>query len=356
MEGWDVQEGVVEPWMTAATDVGEHGTAVVWKDMRLPEAAPTVKGTDPYTSEIMDLERHLGLVFHRFINGDVGGMAPVKITINAKEVKANDPVGHKLTKEIHDIKVRIPTKTDADAHVRVKVFVLPSVGEVKSLHGEDAEKAKADLDLMGMFGKANESQGLYLYRNDRLIQWGGWHQMWNTSDEKTKLARVTVDFGKDLDERFGVNISKQIVTLPQYVQTGIKKLAETARNESKRKYLKDEKPSTATTTKPVRPIVPTAGGTVTGGNTPTVGKPTPTPVHPAPAKIPVRTVKTEAFVWKVGNAISGGKEIQVSSRETELGELVAALSSDPTAMATLVRFLERLDRAGIQKSLLTPKA
>ena len=95
-----------------------------------------------------------------------------------------------------------------------------------------------------MYGRRNESQGVYVYRNHRLIQWGGWHQMWATSDEKTKLARVTVDFGSELDDQFDVNISKQNGTLSQQLQEEIKKLAKPARRDSKRStYPRTESPT-----------------------------------------------------------------------------------------------------------------
>src|SRR5207244_2962902 len=112
-------------------------------------------------------------------------------------------------------------------------------------------------------GKRNETQGLFIYRHDRLIKWGGWHQMWETNDEKTKLARVVVNFDKVLDDAFKINISKQIVHLPQQLQVDIKKLAEVARKDSQKKYRK-EKPTGGENGKPKPGTTPSAPTTAPG--------------------------------------------------------------------------------------------
>ena len=97
------------------------------------------------------------------------------------------------------------------------------------------------LDLIGLHGKRNETQGLFIYRHDRLIKWGGWHQMWDTNDEKTKLARVDRQLRQGLDDALKINISKQIVQLPQQLQAEIKKIADVARRDSQKKYRKERR-------------------------------------------------------------------------------------------------------------------
>jgi hypothetical protein len=125
----------------------------------------------------------------------------VTIRINGISVHPNDPVGHSKITAYDKKPIRVPTASK-DVYVDVQAFLLPSEQEVKDLHGENTEAFREDIDRISMYGRRNESQGLYLYRNDRLIQWGGWHQLWTTSDEKTKLARVIVDFGSALDDQF----------------------------------------------------------------------------------------------------------------------------------------------------------
>ena len=61
--------------------------------------------------------------------------------------------------------------------------------------------------------KWNRQQGLYIYRANRLVQYGGWNGL-RGIDEHTKLARASIDFDTDLDETFQINVAKMSVVLP----------------------------------------------------------------------------------------------------------------------------------------------
>jgi hypothetical protein len=59
----------------------------------------------------------------------------------------------------------------------------------------------------------NRQQGLYIYRAERLVQWGGWNGI-RGIDEHTKLARAALDFDTDLDSVFNINVAKMRVMIP----------------------------------------------------------------------------------------------------------------------------------------------
>jgi hypothetical protein len=348
MDSWEQQRDPLEPWVQEATDISGHGTCVMWLHMRPPRKMPAVRGVDPHTAETQELERHLGLVFHRFLEGKAVGRKKVTIRVAGKIVDANNPVGHGKTQSYDRKTVRVPTDKK-DAFVQVQAFLLPSEQEIKDLHNGDTEAARNDLDRLGMYGRRNESQGIYVYRNDRLIQWGGWHDIWSTNDEKTKLARVTVEFGSDLDDRFNVNISKRIVTLSNQLQEEIKVLATPARNDSRKKYVAPPKVKGGRTPSPApvnpshltKPAQPLTDRTATGKSVTTV---------------PVRQVKTDLFAWKLINKMTGGLEVQVNEKEAQLQNLLQALAGDAEGTAALTSFLQRLDHAGVQKLLLSSPA
>ena len=118
-----------QSWEQHATAIKGHGTVVLWKNMRPPQSMPTARGLDPHSAEIMLLERHLALVFHRFLEGRAAGRKPVVISINGKLVEPNNPVGHPLA-SAYDLKtIRIPTETK-DGKVQVQAYLLPSENEV----------------------------------------------------------------------------------------------------------------------------------------------------------------------------------------------------------------------------------
>ncbi|KAA5611903.1 ATP-binding protein [Rhodovastum atsumiense] len=358
MDDWIPSTDPLETWEQDATAIPDHGTVVLWKSMRPPQTMPTIKGLDPHSAEVMELERHLALVFHRFLEGTAAGRRPVTITINGRKVEPNNPVGHPLASPYDMKSIRVPTGT-GDGRVQIQAFLLPSEDEIKAHHAAQGQEAvDRAIDLIGLHGKRNETQGLFIYRNDRLIKWGGWHQMWSTNDEKTKLARVVVNYDTVLDDSFKINISKQLVQLPSQLQAEIKLIAEVARKDSQKKYRKSASGSPAggsgsahagnghgapvpRTTPPVPGQAPGSGAT---GAAPAGGEP--------PPRIAVRPVATRKFLWKVSTGLAGGRDVQVSDAAPSLAALAKRIAGDPDALADLADFLDSLDRIGVQQSLL----
>lgn len=349
MDGWMAKSDPLEPWEQDTTVLGKSGTVVLWKDMHPPQHMPAGRDLDPYSYEIMLLERHLALVFHRFLEGKAAGRKRVTIKINDNHVEPNNPVGHPLASAYDAKTVRIPTKSE-DGKVLVQAYLLPTEDEIAAHHeAEGADAARRARELISLHGNWNETQGLFIYRHDRLIKWGGWHQMWKTNDEKTKLARVIVNFDKVLDENFKINISKQTVQLPMQLQAEIKTLASFARQDSQRKYRKPRKTVVPPTTG--SPVSPVAGGSASGGTATGSGgtMPAPTPAWPVgtpPAPLPMigfKEVKTDKFVWKVTKGMTGSIDLQVSELNPSLSALAKKIRTDPHAMAHLADFLGSLD-------------
>lgn len=364
---WVASDGPLEPWEVDATRIDDHGTVVLWKDMKAPGAIAVIPGVTPHVAEVMGLERHLGLVFHRFLEGRATNRKKVTLRVNGIEVEPNDPVGHPLAQPYDAKPLRVPTET-GDQTVLVQPWVIPSEDELKEHHREEGANAVHDaLQRAGMYGRRNESQGLFVYRNDRLIAWGGWHQMWSTNDEKTKLARVIVSFGTKLDQRFDINITKRSVSLPPYVQDEIKKLATPARKASQAKY------SRKAIARPLPVPTPAPGPTPAPHGSPGFSEQPPPgggPVSPSPSKggglagggpaprpaINLRSVTTNLFAWKIAQNLTGGRDLQVSGRLPELRALAQRLEGDPEAVADLAAFLNLLDAGGLQERLLQADA
>ncbi len=362
MDGWIAKSNALEPWKQEATVLGNHGTVVLWEGMRPPQTMPITRGLDPYSSEIMLLERHLALVFHRFLEGRAVGRKKVTITINGNRVEPNNPVGHPLAMAYDAKPIRIPIETE-DGKVFVQAYLLPTEDEIAAYHVNDGpDAARRTLELIGLHGKRNETQGLFIYRHDRLIKWGGWHQMWETNDEKTKLARVVVNFDKVLDDAFKINISKQIVQLPMQLQAEIKTLASVARKDSQKKYRKPRqaadissasssvqgqrhtgRSTSAANGSGAIPLPSTASSGATGA-----------PSAPLP-RVGIKEVRTDKFVWKLTKGMTGSVDIQISELSPALSALVKQIRTDPQALAHLATFLGVLDEVQARKQLLAEK-
>jgi hypothetical protein len=185
-----------------------HGTVVVWQlldrvfaDGRMDSAAASKELKD----QTRIAENHLAMVFHRFLVGRTKSKKKVTISINGNKIKAWDPfVLDEKTVKFSEVPVSVNGST-----VLFTGYVLPSEKEFSSKQAFAAASGPK---------KWNDSQGFYVYRNDRLIRWGGWLKT-RASDEHTKLARIALDFTSELDAVFQVNVAKSGVTLPLAVKT-----------------------------------------------------------------------------------------------------------------------------------------
>ena len=187
--------------------LGESGgTAVVWRklDRLLPAKSPEggwarrrIEGLSP------KLVSHLSMVFHRFLSGEVS--PKIEISVNGESVKPWDPFSRDETAtEVLDVDEFEIEHDNVSDTVMLKRYLLPSREYFSSREAFEAASGPE---------KWNKQQGLYIYRANRLVQWGGWAGI-RTIDEHTKLARASLDFGTSLDEAFNINVAKMRVNLP----------------------------------------------------------------------------------------------------------------------------------------------
>jgi hypothetical protein len=155
------------------------------------------------------LKLHLGMVFHRFLSGEIQGKR-IAIYINDQRVTPWDPYsrGERHTQKLEPILIPLDFG-EGIYNVKVQPYILPP----QSLYSS----TRAHLQASGP-GKWNKQQGLYIYRSNRIIQAGGWSGL-RTSDEHTKLVRMAVFIPSQLDELFQVNVAKKHLTLPRELRS-----------------------------------------------------------------------------------------------------------------------------------------
>lgn len=194
-------------WGDLALD--QHGTAVVWDDLDALSA-----GTNDVEKLVRKITKRLpielGLCFHRFIasgqiilkcdfyNLNGGDVAPIIVPpLNPFAYGRSGRAGY-------------PVNFDLD---------LPGRGALKMLaHIWPAKSEKVEYKLGG--GRVAERQGFYFYRNDRLIQGGGWNGIRESDSEPhSSLARVQIDLSPALDAAFGLTIQKSKVVPPPHFKT-----------------------------------------------------------------------------------------------------------------------------------------
>lgn len=196
-------EQVVKARETVA-DTG--GTVVLWRglDRVLPERKPeggwARRRLEAMASRTAD---HLGTVFHRFLEGEVGG--GLVITVNGEKVRPWNPFApdEPAREVLPPLRFEV-TVGEATGTVSLQRYVLPS---------RDQFTSQAEFERLSGPLNWNRQQGLYVYRAQRLVQWGGWNGM-RGIDEHTKLARAALDFDTDLDVVFNINVAKIRVAMP----------------------------------------------------------------------------------------------------------------------------------------------
>ncbi|HEY9510268.1 MAG TPA: ATP-binding protein, partial [Verrucomicrobiae bacterium] len=161
------------------------GTVVLWQrlDRILGYQQPYGENARKRLSQMCrELEIHLGMVFQRFISGEVSGKR-FKILLNSNEVKTWDAFcqSEPKTRKLHA--VRLPLEHEGiRGEVLLQPFVLPHQDDFSSPEAFRAASGPANW---------NQQQGFYIFRAGRMIQSGGWSNL-RAPDEHTKLARVAV--------------------------------------------------------------------------------------------------------------------------------------------------------------------
>jgi len=191
--------------------LGVNGTAVIWRNLdRLFEEENT-HARDELVSEKLDLVRkHLALVFHRFLAGEVKGRKKVSITVNGHFVEPFDPFCRKnpATQVLPEEVVRV-----GDQAVHMQPYILPHHSKLSA----------REYDFYQSRSEFLSNQGAYIYRNGRLMAWGDWFRL-VPKGEATKLARVQIDFPNSMDEAWTIDIRKSRARPPRAIRERLRQV------------------------------------------------------------------------------------------------------------------------------------
>ncbi len=281
------------------------GTVVLWERLdrmmayKIPEGEKARKG---FLGMAEGLEAHLAMVFHRFLAGEARRRRKLTITVNGNPLEAWDPFcrSERATEDLGEKPEEIETPIGSGI-VRFRGFVLPSKSRFSS---EEAWNRASGPK------KWNNQQGLYVYREDRLIKCGGWFG-YRTIDEHLKCARASVDFRRELDAPFKINVSKLRTELPHELFEKFEKPLQALLKRAKAKYSGDDD----SPRQPERRRVPVAA--------------------PAPASVP-RAGRTDG-----GSGLSVVAEAQRSPRQAL--EAAAARAGEERALRAIVIELKKHD-------------
>jgi len=157
-----------------------------------------------------ELAEHIALVYQRFLDPADKRAHNVEISLDGVKVNAWDPYCEgesALVAEEQAVDVELPNgKTAA---FRVRAFVLPRREEFTS--EEAAKRARI----------TNDRQGIYIYRENRLIHAADWLGMYQ-QEPHFSLIRVEFTFDHRLDDAFHVDIKKSRILLNETLLTWLR--------------------------------------------------------------------------------------------------------------------------------------
>ena len=204
------------------------GTQIIWdKLICIDEGSHIIDKDKELAAKISELKSHIALHFHRFMLG----ANKRTFSINRGEINPIDPFMKGANGYQEGPSERLRCK---GGHIEISTHVLPHFNKMDPM----------TLERMGGAEGITQNQGIYIYREKRLIQAGGWMGM-NRNSQLGALARVQVDIPAALDNDWATDVKKETLQIPARVKGGLRKFMADPVKRSKKVYSYKGKTETA---------------------------------------------------------------------------------------------------------------
>ncbi len=175
-----------------------------------------------------ELREHLAMIYQRYLAPHDKRARDIILRLNNEPVSAWDPFCESeamLAKE-ESIPCQLPNGVEST--IQLRAFILPRKEEFKS--EETFKKAKL----------SNFNQGIYIYRENRLIHGPDWLKLFSKEPHYT-LMRVEFSFDYKLDEAFHIDIKKSQIILDEALYEHLTDFLNPVRREAERIYRSGER-------------------------------------------------------------------------------------------------------------------
>ena len=222
---WDLDTQVSDPWgmqviepprnyleILEKVSPGATGTVVIWENANL-------KLADPIERQVVDEDRmnerinnnikeHLRLIFHRFLAGETRNYGKIEIFFNNELLEPWDPFANEFLlenwyhpEEVFSHKFRDRDGLEQSGNYSIQAFLLNPEDEGRK---EVIKKARLELNY----------QGIYTYRDDRLIDMPGWLSLRTTRHNSLNALRFKFELQTNLDAEVDLSVKKEQIKLP----------------------------------------------------------------------------------------------------------------------------------------------
>lgn len=194
-------------------------TIVVWEGLyKFENYLAENNRRDALKRELNEVtSEHLALVFHRYMEKQ----NPLQIRVNNQKISAFNP----FPEGIQSIE---PMQSQfREDIIKIEGFVLPSKSIKESKEGLSkwVTRYRSLLDM----------EGLYIYRKDRIILFGGWNGLIK-KNSKMQLARMKVEVGNNVDNLLHLNVSKSQISVPYELRNAFENYIYTLKNRAEKEF------------------------------------------------------------------------------------------------------------------------
>ncbi|MGO7421932.1 ATP-binding protein, partial [Rhizobium ruizarguesonis] len=214
---------------------GRTGTLVIWENcdrLLSKEYAPGAKEQAAVKRMSESLSKHISLVFHRFIDENDTRERNLTIRINELAVPPWNPFYPQRSEQVlapNKQKVVVELADGSEEVAEMRAWILPHRRDMTKQ--EETEFARI----------SNRAQGFYVYREGRLIQDGGWMDVFGAPEPHTSLLRIEFDFGYELDEAFRIDVKKSRILFHPDLEDGLRRILQPVYREDGARYRRESR-------------------------------------------------------------------------------------------------------------------
>jgi len=195
-------------------------TIILWEKLdRLVESGELSSNKEHFYRKFDNVRKHLGITFHRFIEED-----KISIAVLDTDIEPINPFN--ISNDVPSLELAEEQLSINKQHISIQPFILPHESKL-------SEKERKNLEIIKGWV---EHQGIYLYRNKRLIADGTWLDLDFRKKESQRLCRIRIDIPNTLDTEWQIDVKKASAKIPDVIRKRIKNICFTSLDKAIKVY------------------------------------------------------------------------------------------------------------------------
>jgi hypothetical protein len=257
---WDKADQAEHPWQVSVTDEparqhldvlyavshGKSGTVLVWEnaDLKLADSIKrqTVDQAKMFERIKGNIKNHLSMVFHRFLEGTATGYQKIEILVDNEPLIPFNPVHQSYVlpdwhHPVEEYEEEINFNgSSINAKYSIQAFLL------------NPEKSESNRDVLEKSRQELNLQGIYVYRESRLLQMPDWLSFASTRHNAYNALRFVLDIDPRLTTHVGLDVKKSNLELPISMFETLSPIVKQFRAEAESRNVKRRKEANASRT------------------------------------------------------------------------------------------------------------